>query len=165
MPHTPVPVTALISFRVYTVPVSWKVGIDTDPQITNKKPQPIGRSFLLAELFSSNNLAAFVDIDAFALGTAVRNDAVQADIGAVVVILAGYADNACFQVEVEPFGLGDAVDSIIIRSFLFQRVYEIRCHCVIAAFGDVERQLRRQLIIAVASLLGQGFQIVDSFLP
>ena len=37
---------------------------------------------------SSNDLAAFVDIDALALGTAVRNDAVQADIGAVVVILA-----------------------------------------------------------------------------
>ena len=104
--------------------------------------------------FSSNNLAAFVDIDALALGTAVRNDAVQADIGAVVVILAGYADNACFQVEVEPVDLEGAVDNIVNRRILFQQFYEIRPHSVIAAARDVERQLRRQLIIAATSLLG-----------
>ena len=106
-----------------------------------------------------------MDIDALALGTAVCNHAVQADIGAVVVILAGYADNAGFQVEVEPFFLGYAVDNIVSRSILFQLVNETRHHSVIATSWYVERQLRRQLIIAVASLLGQGCQVVDSFLP
>ena len=105
-----------------------------------------------------------MDIDALALGTAVRNDTVQADIGAVVVILAGYADNASLQVEVEPVDLGDAVDNIVIRRILFQLVYEIRHYIVIAASWYVERQIRRQLIIAVASLLGQGFQVAYGLL-
>ena len=105
-----------------------------------------------------------MDIDALALGTAVRNDAVQTDIGAVVVILAGDADNASLQVEVEPFDLEDAVDNIIIRRILFQLFYEIRHHIVIAALWNVERQLRRQLIIAATSLLGQGCQVAYGLL-
>ena len=106
-----------------------------------------------------------MDIDALALGTAVCNDAVQADIGAVVVILAGYADNPSLQVEVEPVEMGGAVDNIVSRRILFQQFYEIRFHSVIATLGDVERQLRRQLIIAAASLLGQGCQVADGLLP
>ena len=105
-----------------------------------------------------------MDIDALALGTAVRNDAVQADIGTVVIILAGDADDASLQVEVEPVDLGDAVDNIVIRRILFQLFYEIRHHIVIAALGHVERQIRRQLIIAVASLLGQGCQVAYGLL-
>ena len=119
----------------------------------------------LTKTCSSNDLAAFVDIDALALGAAVRDDAVQADIGAVVVILTGDAGDACLQIEVEPIDMGDAVDNIVIRSILFQWFYEIRQHSVIAALGHVERQISRQLIIAVASLLGQGSQVVDGFLP
>ena len=106
-----------------------------------------------------------MDIDALALGTAVCNHAVQTNIAAVAVILTGYADNACLQVEVEPVEMGGAEDNIVIRSILFQLVYEIRFHSVIATLGDVERQLRRQLIIAAASLLGQGFQVADGLLP
>ena len=92
-----------------------------------------------------------MDIDALALGTAVCYHAVQTDIAAVAVILAGYADNAGFQVEVEPVEMLYAEDNIVIRRILFQLVYEIRFHSVIAASWHVERQLRRQLIIAAAS--------------
>ena len=119
----------------------------------------------LTKTCSSNDLAAFVDIDALALWTAVCNHAVQTNIGAVVVILTRYAGNAGFQVEVESFFMDDAVDNIVIRSILFQQFYEIRFHSVIAAFGHVERQIRRQLIIAVASLLRQGCQVADGLLP
>ena len=105
-----------------------------------------------------------MDIDALALGTAVCNHTVQADIGGVVVILAGYADNASFQVEVESFFMDDAVDNIVIRSILFQQFYEIRPHSVIAALGHVERQISRQLIVALSSLLGQGSQVADGLL-
>ena len=113
----------------------------------------------------NEDLSTFVDIDSLALGTTVRNDAVQTDIGAIVVILAGDADDACLQVEVKPVVMVDAVDDIGIRGILFQQFYEIRLHSVIAALWDVERQISRQLIIAIASLLRQGFQIVDGFLP
>ena len=61
--------------------------------------------------------------------------------------------------------MGGAVDDIGIRGILFQQFYEIRLHIIIAALWDVERQISRQLIIAVASLLGQGSQVVDGFLP
>ena len=106
-----------------------------------------------------------MDIDALALGTAVCNHAVQTDIGAVVVILTRYTGNAGFQVEVEPVEMLYAVDNIVSRRILFQQFYEIRFHSVIATLGDVERQLRRQLIIAAASLLGQGCQVADGLLP
>ena len=123
------------------------------------------QEYLTHRLWLPDNLAAFVDIDALALGTAVCNHAVQTNIGAVVVILTRYTDNAGFQVEVEPVEMLYAVDNIVIRSILFQLVYEIRRHSVIATLGDVERQLRRQLIIAAASLLGQGCQVADGLLP
>ena len=55
-----------------------------------------------------------MDIDAFAIRTIIRADAAQTDIGAIVVILAGDADEACLQVEVELVDMGRADDVIAV---------------------------------------------------
>ena len=62
----------------------------------------------------NEDLTTFVDIDALALGTIVRNDAVQTDIGVIVVIPTGDADDACLQVEVKPVVMVDANEVIVV---------------------------------------------------